>query len=42
LMARFTRDQAGANEVDAVAAEIAARKKDPSSAVEELLARFSH
>ena len=42
LMARFTLDQVGAKEVDALAAEIAARKKDPDSAVEELLARFPY
>jgi len=40
LMARFTRDQIGAKDVDALASEIAARKKDPGTAVEELLARF--
>jgi LAO/AO transport system kinase len=40
LMMRFTRDQIGAKEMDALAAEIAARKKDPGTAVEELLARF--
>ncbi len=40
LMARFTHDRTGAKEVDALAAEIAARKKDPGTAVEELLARF--
>jgi LAO/AO transport system kinase len=42
LMARFTRNQVGAKEVDALAAEIVARKKDPGSAVEELLVRFPY
>jgi LAO/AO transport system kinase len=42
LIARFTLDQVGAKEVDALAAEIAARKKDPDSAVAELLARFRY
>ena len=40
LMSRFTRDQIGTKEVDALASEIAARKKDPGTAVEQLLARF--
>jgi len=42
LMDRFTRDPLGVKEVEALAAEIVSRKKDPDSAAKELLARFSN
>jgi LAO/AO transport system kinase len=42
LMARFVGDQAGAKDLEVLAAEIAAREKDPVAAVNELLSRMGH
>ena len=42
LMEKFTGDQAGAKDVEALATEIAARRKDPVTAVNEILARGEH